>query len=87
MGTPERDTACQEAVPSSRFGERQPIFGLGQPFLPALGQSVSLSYASNYTYAEATWTQGLSDWIAAHGAGRIPCRPRPRLNFTCECSI
>jgi transposase len=22
--------------------------------------------ASNYTYAEATWTQGLSDWIGAH---------------------
>ena len=22
--------------------------------------------ASNYTYAEATWTQGLSDWIGSH---------------------
>ena len=22
--------------------------------------------ASNYTYAEATWTQGLEDWIGAH---------------------
>lgn len=22
--------------------------------------------ASNYTYAEATWTQGLADWIGAH---------------------
>ena len=21
---------------------------------------------SNYTYAEATWTQGLEDWIASH---------------------
>jgi transposase len=30
-----------------------------QVFIAALG-------ASNYTYAEATWTQGLSDWIGAH---------------------
>jgi transposase len=22
--------------------------------------------ASSYTYAEATWTQGLSDWIGSH---------------------
>ncbi len=22
--------------------------------------------ASNYTYAEATWTQGLADWCASH---------------------
>ena len=28
-------------------------------FVAALG-------ASNYTYAEATWTQGLSDWIGSH---------------------
>ena len=35
-----------------------------QLFVAALG-------ASNYTYAEATWTQGLSDWIGAH------CRPSP----------
>ena len=30
-----------------------------QIFVAALG-------ASNYTYAEATWTQSLPDWIAAH---------------------
>jgi transposase len=30
-----------------------------QLFVAALG-------ASNYTYAEATWTQGLSDWIGSH---------------------
>ncbi len=30
-----------------------------QLFVAALG-------ASSYTYAEATWTQGLSDWIGAH---------------------
>jgi hypothetical protein len=27
---------------------------------------VAVLGASNYTYAEATWTQGLSDWIDAH---------------------
>ncbi len=27
---------------------------------------VSVLGASNYTYAEATWTQGLGDWISAH---------------------
>ena len=30
-----------------------------QVFVAVLG-------ASNYTYAEATWTQGLADWIASH---------------------
>ena len=30
-----------------------------QLFVAALG-------ASNYTYAEATWTQGLADWIGSH---------------------
>jgi transposase len=27
---------------------------------------VAVLGASNYTYAEATWTQGLSDWIGPH---------------------
>jgi hypothetical protein len=27
---------------------------------------VAVLGASNYTYADATWTQGLSDWIGAH---------------------
>jgi transposase len=27
---------------------------------------VAVSGASNYTYAEATWTQGLPDWISSH---------------------
>jgi transposase len=27
---------------------------------------VAVLSASNYTYAEATWTQGLADWIGAH---------------------
>lgn len=36
-------------------GEAMPA----QLFVAALG-------ASNYTYAEATWTQGLTDWIGSH---------------------
>jgi transposase len=36
-------------------GEAMPA----QVFVAALG-------ASNYTYAEATWTQGLADWIGSH---------------------
>ena len=27
---------------------------------------VAVLGASNHTYAEATWTQGLADWIASH---------------------
>lgn len=27
---------------------------------------VAVLGASNYTYAEATWTQGLSDWVGSH---------------------
>ena len=27
---------------------------------------VAVLGASNFTYAEATWTQGLADWIGAH---------------------
>jgi len=39
---------------------------------PATGQTrqaqifVAVLGASNYTYVEAAWTQGLADWIAAH---------------------
>lgn len=36
-------------------GEARPV----QVFVGVLG-------ASSYTYAEATWTQGLADWIASH---------------------
>jgi transposase len=34
-------------------------FREAQIFIAVLG-------ASNYTYAEATWTQSLSDWIGSH---------------------
>jgi transposase len=27
---------------------------------------VAVMGASSFTYAEATWTQGLADWIGAH---------------------
>jgi transposase len=43
------------AVIDPSTGEARPV----QLFVAALG-------ASNYTYAEATWTQGLSDWIGSH---------------------
>lgn len=43
------------AVVDGRTGEVRPA----QVFVAVLG-------ASNYTYAEATWSQGLPDWIASH---------------------
>ena len=37
---------------------------------------VAVLEASNYTYAEATWTQGLPDWIGAPRlSGRGPTCP------------
>jgi len=35
--------------------------------------------ASNYTYAEASWTQGLPDWIGAHVRLFRFCGGLPRL--------
>ena len=35
--------------------------------------------ASNYTYAEASWTQGLADWIGAHVRLFRFCGGQPRL--------
>ena len=50
------DYAGQTAsVIDRRTGEERPA----QLFVAVLG-------ASNYTYAEATWSQGLADWIGAH---------------------
>jgi transposase len=45
-----------------KIGIADPVTGAIRPaeiFVAVLG-------ASNYTYAEATWTQGLPDWIGAH---------------------
>ena len=37
---------------------------------------VAVLGASSYTYAEATWTQSLPDWIGSHvRAGRVPIFP------------
>ena len=46
------------------------------PTVPTVGRTtgeirqaqifVAVLGASNYTYAEATWTQGLDDWLMAH---------------------
>jgi len=40
---------------------------------------VAVLGASNFTYAEATWTQGLSDWIGAHTRAFATIGGVPRL--------
>src|ERR1700704_5365859 len=40
---------------------------------------VAVMGASNFTYAEATWTQGLADWIAAHTQAFAVIGGVPRL--------
>jgi transposase len=40
---------------------------------------VAVLGASNFTYAEATWTQGLSDWIGAHTRAFAAIGGAPRL--------
>ena len=40
---------------------------------------VAVMGASNFTYAEATWTQGLGDWIAAHTRAFAAIGGVPRL--------
>ena len=40
---------------------------------------VAVMGASNYTYAEATWSQGLAAWSARRGANRRKPHP-PRRN-------
>lgn len=60
---------------SHRAGEKLFVDYAGQTISivePTTGESreaqifVAVLGASNYTYAEATWTQGLPDWIGAH---------------------
>lgn len=58
-----------------RFGEKLFVDYAGQT-VPVIDERtgeerqaqifVAVLGASNYTYAEATWTQGLPDWIASH---------------------
>jgi transposase len=55
---------------------------------------VAVLGASNYTYAEATWTQGLADWIGAHTraftffegvpALVVPDNPRSAVTKACR---
>ncbi len=40
---------------------------------------VAVLGASNFTYAEATWTQGLADWIGAHTRALEAIGGVPRL--------
>src|SRR5262249_6482378 len=40
---------------------------------------VAVMGASNFTYAEATWTQGLGDWVAAHTRAFAAIGGVPRL--------
>jgi transposase len=54
---------------------------------------VAVLGASNYTYAEATWTQGLADWIGAHtrafsffgGVPALVVPDNPRSGVTKAC--
>ena len=46
-----------------------------QLFVAALG-------ASNFTFAEASWTQGLSDWIGSHCPADCRTMSPARLNAT-----
>lgn len=54
---------------------------------------VAVLGASNYTYAEATWTQGLADWIGAHtrafsffgGVPALVVPDNPRSGVTRAC--
>lgn len=41
---------------------------------------VAVLGASNYTYAEATWTQSLPDWIASHVRTFHYLNPDPRVS-------
>ena len=47
-------------------GMTMPVFDLQTNSLREAQVFVSALGASSYSYAEATWTQGLSDWIGSH---------------------
>ena len=47
---------------------------------------VAVLGASNFTYAEATWTQGLSDWIGAHTRAFAAIGAVPRLLVKPACT-
>jgi transposase len=43
---------------------------------------VAVMGASNFTYVEAAWTQGLADWIGAHTHAFAACLYEPQVNRT-----
>jgi transposase len=47
-------------------GDTVPVYVEGREEPRPASIFVAVLGASSYTYAEATWTQGLEDWIAAH---------------------
>jgi len=48
-------------------GQTVPVYDLHSNQMREAQIFVATLGASNYTYAEATWTQSLSDWIGSHG--------------------
>ena len=48
-------------------GQTVPVYDLHTNQVREAQIFVAVLGASNYTYAEATWTQSLPDWIASHG--------------------
>ena len=48
-------------------GQTIPVYDLHSNQMREAQIFVAVLGASNYTYAEATWTQSLPDWIASHG--------------------
>ena len=47
-------------------GPTVPVVNVATGEVRAAQVFVAVMGASNYTFAEATWTQGLSDWIGSH---------------------
>jgi transposase len=47
-------------------GQTQPVTDPASGEIRQAQIFVAVLGASNYTYAEATWTQGLEDWVASH---------------------
>jgi transposase len=47
-------------------GDTLPVWDSGTGAVQAAAVFVAVLGASNYTFAEATWTQGLADWIGSH---------------------
>jgi transposase len=68
---------CSWTTPGRQLPWRTPKSGevrQAQMFVAVLG-------ASNYTHAEATWTQNLWDWTHSHDLNLgLPCKSSPSTN-------